>query len=96
MAQGNVVASACVSVAAGAVLTIQPPTGVEWMIKNIYYSGQVAFNMTDGTNVIQFDTDGTAGAKLGFSFLLTSSYYMTVQNTGTGAIFIKYEGIQTY
>ena len=96
MAQGNVVACACISVAAGALLTIQPPAGTEWMIKNIYYSGPVALNMTDGTNVIQFDTDGTAGAKLGFSFLLNSSYYMTVQNTGSSSIYIKYDGIETY
>lgn len=97
MALGDV-KSGISTLAAGTtnVYTIQPPTGEEWVIHNLYYSAGMEMSMTNGTLILPFDTDGSAGARLGAMFHLTNGYYMTIRNTSASAsVIVSYDGIQT-
>lgn len=94
MAQGDV-KDGLQSVAAGAVLDIRPGVAEEWVINNIYYGGQVEINKTDGTNVLKFDSDTTVGGRLGTIFRCTNTRWLQIKNSGTNAILIGYDGIQT-
>ena len=95
MAQGSVVYVIPTSIASAASMTIQPSAGVEWLVKNIYYAGAVSFYKTDGSNPILFDSDGTAGAKQGCSFLVTNTCYITVKNVTTTPFYMCWDGLQT-
>lgn len=95
MAAGDVFSCVPTSVAAGASLTIQPGAGVEASIHNLYYAGAVEMYYTDGTNSIKFDSDATAGARLGAIFHVTNTKYLQVKNVTAGAILIAYDGIQS-
>ena len=94
MAVGNVVSCAPTLVANNASLNIQPSAGIGWLIKNIYYSGAIQFNWTDGTNIINFDSDGSAGVRMCTSFLPTNNYYLSIKNVSGGPIYIAYDGVQ--
>lgn len=83
------------SVAAGGVLNIQPTGTNEWVIHNVYYGGAVDFNWTDGTNVLKFDSDTAAGARLGSVFHVTSTKWLQIKNTSGGAFLIGYDGVAT-
>lgn len=54
-AVGDIVAD-CQSIAAAAVLDIQPGAGVEWSIQNVYWAQSVTFQRYDGTNTLAFFT----------------------------------------
>ena len=96
MAQGGIVQIVPTSIASAGTLAIVPSAGVEWLVKNIYYQGAVSFQKTDGTHPITFDSDGSAGAKQGFSFLCTSTCYLQITNTAAStAIYVCWDGIQT-
>lgn len=94
MAQGDVV-KGLTSVTASGHLDIQPPSGSEWVIHNIKYSGQVSFNDTDGTNVLNWGTDTSSGGQMGASFHATNDYYLRIINTGSVSILVSYDGVQT-
>lgn len=95
MAKGDVV-SDLQSVAAGARLDIQPASGVEWIIHNIYHEGPVALEFFNGTNFIEFETR-TAGPDwfANFQFHVTNTRRIRVRNTDTAARLIGYDGVQT-
>ena len=95
MAAGDVV-SDLQSVAAGAYLTIQPASGVEIVIHNIYHEYDVELSFYDGTNEIAFDSDTGAGAWCNFAFHATNTLYFRVKNSDTSnARLIGYDGVQT-
>lgn len=96
MAAAGDVVTGISSIAANAVLDIKPSSGVEWVIHNIYYNqGTVEFYKTDGTNLLKFDSDPSAGARLGAVFHCTNAQWIQVKNTAATATIIGYDGIQT-
>ena len=94
MALGSVITD-MQSVADDAYLTIQPASGNEWIINNIYYSGAVEIYRYDGTNSILFDSDETAGGLLSCNFRCTNAYYIRVKNVSGDAAILGYDGIAT-
>lgn len=94
MAVGDV-KSAVQSVAAGGYLDIQPSSGEEWVIHNIYHEGDVQLELYDGTNSLIFDTDAGAGVYAKYSFHVTNAIRIRVKNTAASAKLIGYDGVQT-
>lgn len=93
MAAGDAVVVAPTSVNAGSSLTVQPGSGIEWIIHNVYVPTDATIELyrTDGSNPIKMDSN--TGGYLGFFFHLTNAQYMTIKNTGASAIYISYDGI---
>lgn len=91
----NDIVTAHSSVANNASLTIQPGSGAEWLIKNIYYGGACELYRTDGTNTIKIDSDGSAGHRLSVSYLLTNGVYLSLKNVSGGAVYMGYDGLVT-
>ena len=83
------------SIANNAYLDIQPSSGVEAVIHDIYYAGAVEFHFYDGTNDITWDSDSTSGARLGLTCHVTNSVRVRVKNTSGSTMLIGYDGIQT-
>lgn len=94
MAAGNMVGGTS-SLAASATYDIKPASGVEWVIHNVYYNNQLKLSMTDGTNVVDFDTDTGQGARMGLTTHVSNGYWLRVTNTGASALLIAYDGMQT-
>ena len=94
MAVGDV-KSGLNSVSANGYLTIQPPSGEEWVIHNIYHESDIALIFTDGTNELTFDEDNGRGVYARYSFHVTNSRYLKVKNTDSSAKLIGYDGVQT-
>ncbi len=90
----NDVVTAHSSIADGSSLTIQPGSGAEWLIKNIYFGGAVELYRTDGTNAIKIDSDPSAG-RLSGSWLLTNGVYLALKNVSGGAAYLGYDGMVT-
>jgi len=84
------------SVAANGELTIQPPSGEEWVIHNIYHEYDIDLILTDGTNNLTFDTETGAGVYAKYAFHITNSIYLKVKNKdSSNARLIGYDGVQT-
>jgi len=94
MAVGDVVTGHS-SVAASASLTIQPGTGIEWVIHNLYYGAAMELYRTDGANTIKIDSDTSLGCRMGTVFHLTNSIYLTLKNVSAGTAYFGYDGIVT-
>lgn len=97
MAQGDVKSGVkTIAVGTSSVVDIKPASGEEWVIHNLYYSAGIAMQMTDGTNIIEFDSDTNSGARLGAVFHLTNSYWLRIRNTSASStVLVSYDGIQT-
>jgi hypothetical protein len=94
MVVGDVVAD-IQSVAAGAYLDIQPASGVEWVIHNIYHEHDVELSRYDGTNSLTFDSDSGAGVYAKYAFHCNNTDRIRVKNMNTSARLIGYDGVQT-
>lgn len=93
MAAGNMF-SGTASIAASATFDIKPASG-EWVIHNIRYNNQLKFSYTDGTNVVDYDSDTGQGARLGLTDHANSSGWVRITNTGSSTLLIAYDGMQT-
>ncbi len=94
MALGDTTA-AHTSIADGARLTIQPASGVEWVVHNLYFGGACSFHRVGGAGDLTFDTDTGAGARLGYVWHVTNSVYLEIENTSGGAAILGYDGVIT-
>lgn len=94
MAVGDVVAAHS-SVAASGYLDIQPGSGVEWVIHNLYYGAAMELYRTDGTNDVKIDSDSTAGCRMGAVFHVTNSYYLRLKNVSASSAYFGYDGVVT-
>jgi len=92
MAQGDAVIGGLTSVAAGALLTVQPSSGT-WLFKNVQYGGAIEIYLTDGTNSILVDSDGAAGEILGKNYLLSNTQYLQIKNVSASAIYVRYDAV---
>src|SRR5689334_4633528 len=84
-------------VADGAYLDIQPASGVEAVIHNIYYDGPVSVALTDGTLTLAYDSDTAAGAREGYVGHVTEGIWLRVTNTSgdSSTIRIGFSGVVT-
>lgn len=94
MAVGDV-ASGLSSISAGAYLDIQPGSGVEWVIHNIYHESDIQLEYYDGTLACSFDTDTGAGVYAKYAFHCTNVRRIRVKNTAGTAKLIGYDGVVT-
>lgn len=94
MAVGDV-ASALSSVASGSYLDIQPGSGVEWVIHNIYHEDSVQLEYYDGTNSLIFDVDYGMGIWAWYEFHCTNTRRIRVKNLSSASKFIGYDGVVT-
>lgn len=94
MAAGNLV-KGTTSITASGTYDIKPTGTDEWVIHNIYYNNQLKLSMTDGTNVVDFDSDTGQGARLGLTTHVSNGYWLRVTNTGASTLLIAYDGMQT-
>jgi len=94
MAVGDV-KSGLSSVNASAYLDIQPPSGEEWVIHNIFHESDVQLEFYDGTNALVFDTDTGAGVYAKYAFHVTNTRRVRVKNTATTPKLIGYDGVQS-
>jgi hypothetical protein len=94
VAVGDVVAD-IQTVASGAYLDIQPGSGVEWVIHNVYHEHDVEIHRYDGTNDINFVTEKGAGLFSYFNFHCNNTDRIRVKNLNTSARLIGYDGVQT-
>lgn len=92
MARGDTVAGLS-SIGAAATLTIQPGSGVEWIVHNIYHEAEVELYIVESTNELLFDDDSVKGSWSTYFFHLTNTHYLKVKNTNAGAKLIGYDGI---
>lgn len=83
------------TIADTAELLIQPAPGVEWLIHNVYFSGAVQLYKTDGLLEILFDSDSSAGARLGFVWNVTNGTYLKLRNASGAAADLGYDGVIT-
>ena len=83
------------SVSAAAYLDIQPGSGVEAVIHNIYHDGDISIEVYDGTNSLIFDTDTGAGVYAYYAFHVTNTQRIRVKNTAGTTKLIGYDGVQT-
>lgn len=95
MAAGSVV-SRIQSIAASGTYDIKPQNvGEEWVIHNIRYGGQIKLSVTDGANVLDYDSDTSAGARLGLADHVNQMVWLRITNTGSTAVLVEFDGVQT-
>jgi len=94
MAVGDVF-SGLSSIAAAGYLDIQPSSGVEAVIHNIYHESDIQLEFYDGTNSLIFDTDAGAGIYAKYAFHVTNAMRIRVKNTAASAKLIGYDGVKT-
>jgi hypothetical protein len=87
--------SGIASVVSGASVDIRPATGVEVVIHNVYHDGDVELHITDGTIVVNFDTDPSRGAYTKVAFHLTNGQWLRVKNVDTVTVNVAWDGIVT-
>jgi hypothetical protein len=97
MSKFDVVTAAPASVADTAFLTIQPGSGIEWRIENIYadYGEAIELYRCNSTTNIKIDETSEGGFGGGYKWYLTNSNYLKVKNVSGGAINMSYDGIIT-
>ena len=94
MAVGDAV-GAVTPVAAGGELVIQPPSGEEWIIHNVFHEGAAALCVTNGAAVCTVDSDTSGGMWAGFFLHVTPSQYLKVVNTDSETRHLGYDGIKS-
>lgn len=95
MAIGDVV-SGIVSLTQYQYATIQPPSGEEWIIHNIYFNNTVRMYFCDNTNILLFNWIKVLGHKPWTVFHLTNAKYLKIQAIKPGTTtLIGYDGIRT-
>jgi hypothetical protein len=93
VAVGDTISNLSVSVATNAVISIQPPSGSEWIIQNVYYGGAIEFYIANGANLVKFDSDSGFGARLITVFRCTNTQYLQIKNVSGASINIAYDGL---
>lgn len=96
MAVGSVV-SDLQAVNSGAYLDLQPASGVEWVIHNIYWEGaSVDLVWYDGTHSIDFQQTLVGPDSLNnIQIHVTNTRWLRVKNNDGGTKNIGYDGVQT-
>jgi len=93
MAFGQVKSGISAAVAASAYMTIQPPSGEEWVVFSIYREANATIEFYNGTTAVAFKVETGAGETKG-PFHLTATNYLRVQNNDAAAKDLGYSGVQ--
>jgi len=95
MAVGDTVATMA-SVATNSYLSIQPSSGSEWVIHNIYHDCDITLEQYNGAATLVFDSASGPGVYAKYAFHVTNSVYLRVKNAYTATTgLIGYDGIVT-
>lgn len=88
--------SGIAAVAASGSTNIIPDSGQEWCVHNILHSKACSLYLTNGTLDVLIDSSGAAGGWTGYTFFLTTTYYIKVVNDDTvNTNNVGYTGVQT-
>ena len=80
------------SIANGSAMTIQPASGITWIIEMISYGGACTISFTDGTLSDTIDTPSAAGVIEKASYRIDHDNYITVTNTSGATATFGYAG----
>ncbi|MEA1957608.1 MAG: hypothetical protein U9N01_04555 [Euryarchaeota archaeon] len=94
MAKGDAIGNLA-SVNAAATLTIQPPSGKEWIVHNIYFEAEVEVYLVRGANELLFADAAAKGSLSAYFFHLTNAQYIKVKNTNAAAKLVGYDGVES-
>lgn len=85
------------SISTTEALTIQPASGEEWQINNIYHEAEITIKVCDGTNELPFETTvaDAQGGLLKYAFNLTNTHYLKIYNDNAASKLIGYDGRRT-
>ena len=77
-----VVGDAVNTIAVG-TLNVQPASGIEWIIHNIFHNTDTTLSIVSSANTITFDTDVGAGIWAKYPFHATNTFYLQAISSGT-------------
>ncbi|MGQ9545924.1 MAG: hypothetical protein ACUVTR_01995 [Dehalococcoidia bacterium] len=92
---GDVFSDCGAQIANNAYKTIQPATGYEAAIHNIYFEDDIEIEWYDGTNTVAFDSVTGKGVYPCYGSHVTNSIYIRVKNVGGEAHSIGFDGVYT-
>jgi hypothetical protein len=75
-------------------LAIQPGSGEEWVIHNIYFDKSIQVQFYDGSNVLTFDWVTYLGSRPWRVFHLTNGRYLRLYALDTGTTLAGYDGVR--
>ena len=75
-------------------LLIQPASGVEWTIHNIYHSKGASIFKVEGAVEVEIDTATGSGSWSGFFFHVTNDSYLKITANENSCI-VGYDGVIT-
>jgi len=76
-----------------ATLDIQPSTGIEWEIHNIYVGATCLLSIADGTTALQIGTLGLDTPVEKAKYEITDSVYLQLENTVGSTTLVSYMGV---
>ena len=74
-------------------LNIQPDTGVEWEIHNIYAGATCSLSITDGSTSLQIGTLSSSSPVEKAKYEITNSVYLQLENTVGSTTLVSYMGV---
>jgi hypothetical protein len=83
------------TVTSGNYLDIQPASGYEAVVHNIYYADDVELYRTDGSNNILVDSGTGSGMFNNLAIHVSNVQYVKVKNTTAASKYVGYDGIYT-
>ena len=83
------------SVGHAAYMTIQPGSGVEWSIHNIYGAAACELYVYNGAIEIKIDVTTEPKSWLSYFFDLTNAHYLRLKNVSGAAAIFGYDGVIT-
>jgi hypothetical protein len=92
MAVGDVVAAKNATAGSG-TFTIQPGSGAEWVIHNIYVSGKCDVKVTDGTTSVTIESPAGAQWLSNLQVHLTNGEYLQITDTSGSTNDMGYDGV---
>ena len=95
MAAGDVKNGFQASLANDGTYDVQPGSGEEWVVHNLYAAGSFELYLKNSTNTILIDSMTGAGGFFGMCYHLTNTQYLQIKNKSGSAAHFAYDGIQT-
>lgn len=97
MAAGDAYIKAPASIANGSFMDLQPGSGVEVVIHDIYVPNGTAYEVyySDGTNNILYLSMPAGGGSLNLQAHCSNTYYVRVKNVSGSAAYMSASGMTT-
>ena len=81
------------SVASGASLSIQPGSGIEWILQNFYMGSAWELYRTNGTHPILIENGNLSDALTNRNMIATNTIYFSLKNVSNGSAYFGYDGL---